>query len=105
MSKSLVANWRKEDYSGLFYKFDELMDSYILEQNLDAKTIRKNPGYEAMRIAWMVIKSNNQIIPNNLEQIIKENLPDLDNIRKSMEEVINLIGDEGRIPEEFIKAL
>lgn len=107
------------EYPGLYYQFDGIIRKVIQEQGYakNGVEIRKMPGYELLRIAWIAIQvdksiSDNEIVETVLynQSVATSSTPGLlaknrDPIIQKMVEVVRCIGDEDSSPMEFIRNL
>lgn len=103
----IVQEWKKSDYMGKYYDFDKIMRNYTSkDRRVNIEELRKMPGYEALRIMWMLNSTCGEIDKENVIDVIKENSSIATNIEQEMKEVLNAIGEASDVlPETFVVTL
>ena len=111
---------KKEEYQGLYFKFDERIRQYLKDLGEDytkPATIRQMPGYEMLRIAWIAWKVDNNLTEESMLETIEKNLSlrtakvqvedeknSRDPILQKMIEVIRSLGEDVS-PLKFVREL
>ncbi len=116
----MCVDLKKEDYMGLYYKFDERIRYYLMEHDENytkPATVRQMPGYEMLRIAWIALKVDNSLTEENMLETVEKNLSlrtakvqvedeknSRDPILQKMIEVIRSLGEDVS-PLKFVREL
>jgi len=100
--------WKKGDYMGKYYDFDKIMRNYVSnDKRVNIEELKKMPGYEGLRIMWMLFSTTGEIDNEKVIEIIKENNEAIkSNPKQEMKEVLNAIGEASDVlPEAFVVTL
>ena len=116
----MCVEFKKEEYQGLYFKFDERIRQYLKDLGEDytkPATIRQMPGYEMLRIAWIAWKVDNNLTEESMLETVEKNLSlrtakvqvedgknERDPILQKMIEVVRSLGEDVS-PLKFVREL
>lgn len=109
-------NVTNEKYVNFYYKYDEIMRECIKKDKKSSiVAVRRIPGYEMLRIAWIEYQINKNMTEDEMIEIVKNKISLLTSqekvekqrnpILQKMIEVIRSVGYDEASPLEFIKKI
>ena len=116
----MCVEFKKEQYQGLYFKFDERIRQYLKDLGEDytkPATIRQMPGYEMLRIAWIANYVDSKMTQEDMLETVKQNISmetakvevekgknERDSVLQKMIEVVRALG-ENVSPLDFVRGL
>ncbi len=110
---------KKEDYMGLYFKFDEKMRYYFMDTDSYTKlaSVKQMQGYEMLRIAWIANSVDSKMTEEDMLETVKQNISmetakveveegknGRDSVLQKMIEVVRALG-ENVSPLDFVRGL